>query len=519
MTQPRLLGGRYELDGVVGRGGMAEVYRARLVGAEGFSRAVALKRVAPGLSEDPSFAAMFIAEARIAALLSHPNIVSVLDFDRDEEGVLFLAMELVDGPDLRKLTRAAADRGRRVDPRLAAFLAGEVLRGLAYAHELKLGERPLGIIHRDVSPHNVLVSRSGTVKLADFGIAKATAAATTSQSGTSGVVKGKLAYMAPEQALGEALDGRADVYALGVTLYELLAGERPYGGATEAETLAKILRGEATPIARLVPGLPADLAEMTMRLFAAKAKDRPASAAEALQALRATSAYPTDGEAALARLVKELFPSSTPPTAGAPRGVPATVQGSGLGAARSSAATAATSTLIRPSRRSLLILAGLAGLSASGAAVVWLLPAREPARPSAAAPAAASEVDLAAPPSPPAVEPALPDAAVGVAAPLGEATLLVDRKEERAPVKERAKAPADRPSTAEATREGTLTVRARSWAVVEVDGDAWGSTPISRRKIAGGRHRVVVENDAQGKHESRAIDVSSGENEVVSVDW
>src|SRR5688572_17171757 len=306
---------------------MAEVYRARLVGAEGFQRPVALKRVAPALSEDERFAAMFIGEARIAALLSHPNIVSVLDFDRDEEGVLFLAMELVDGPDLRRLGELAGERGAPIGPSLAAFLASEVLRGLTYAHERKLDDRPLGIIHRDVSPHNVLVSRAGTVKLADFGIAKATAAATASRSGT---VKGKLAYMAPEQATGEAIDARADVYAVGVLLYELLAGVRPYVGATEAETLARVLRGGAVPLSACAPAVPGDLAAVTMRLFARRPEERPAGAAEALQALRATSAYPADGEGELARLVRSLFPSGTPPTAGPPKGVPASVQGSGL---------------------------------------------------------------------------------------------------------------------------------------------------------------------------------------------
>jgi serine/threonine protein kinase len=475
--------GRYVVESRLGVGGMAEVFRARLVGAEGFSRAVALKRVAPALSEDERFASLFIAEARIAALLTHPNIVSVLDFDRDEDGVLFLAMELVDGPDLRRLAAAARRRGTPVAPRLAAFVAGEILRALAYAHELKRDDRPLGIVHRDVSPHNVLVSRTGSVKLTDFGIAKATAAATASRSGT---VKGKLSYMSPEQASGGSPDGRADVYAVGVLLYELLAGERPYDGATETETLARVLRGGATPVERLVPGLPPDLAALTMRLFALRREDRPAGAADALKELRATSAYPADGEGELARLVSAVFPSGTPvgldpvPAAGGSR-------------------------RIRPSRRLLGILAVVAALSVAVTIAVWLVP-----QASVPSPPATATAPSPAPP-PPSVSASAP-------APSPERRpMSVPEPEPPAPPR-----PTQRPGKpvpALPDSPGTLTVRARSWAVVEVDGEAWGQTPVTRRGLPPGRHRIVLANEDAGKRDVRQVDVKPGEDEVVSVDW
>src|SRR5262249_43955800 len=159
------------------------------------------------------------SEARMAAKLSHPNIVSVLDFDRDEQGAFFIAMEFIDGADLNRLATAAQKQGQRLSAAIVAYAGAEVLRALDYAHHLVDDHgQPLGIVHRDVSPHNVLVARSGAIKLADFGIAKATAAASASATGS---VKGKIAYMSPEQANGEKLDARSDLFAVGVTLYEL----------------------------------------------------------------------------------------------------------------------------------------------------------------------------------------------------------------------------------------------------------------------------------------------------------
>ena len=208
--------GKYRLDARLGGGGMAEVFLGSTVGAEGFSRKVAIKRVLGGFSDNRAFADMFVSEAQISSRLVHPNIVSVLDFDRDAEKRLFLVMELVEGKDLDALISTGV-----LPFPVVVFVISEVLRGLGYAHDLPVGSDVRGVVHRDVSPHNVLLSWEGAVKVSDFGIAKARAA---SEATASEFIKGKPAYMSPEQANGQRLDGRSDLFAVGVMLWEMLVG-------------------------------------------------------------------------------------------------------------------------------------------------------------------------------------------------------------------------------------------------------------------------------------------------------
>jgi serine/threonine-protein kinase len=361
---------RYALETLLGSGGMAEVYRARQHGAEGVARPVALKRIAPALSRDPEFAKLFVAEARIAALLQHPNIVSIVDFDRDADGCLFLAMELVDGADLRTLVGAARARGERVAPELTAFLVAEVLRALAHAHDFAPDGKPLGIVHRDVSPHNVLISRAGAVKLADFGIAKATAATGAALSTT---IKGKVSYMAPEQARGEVIDARADLFAVGVMLYELLAGERPFDGATESEILARLLMHQHAPLAERAPHAPRELVAVAERLMAPRAADRFASAHAAREALTAWRGYPVDGVGLVAAWARRLLPEPSARMAVSPPAAVGTPKPDTM-------AAAPTRMRFAPGPRTLAILATLAALSVTAAVLVWLPRARH-ARP------------------------------------------------------------------------------------------------------------------------------------------
>ena len=240
--------GKYRLDARLGGGGMAEVFVGAAVGAEGFSRKVAIKRVLPGFSDNPAFAKMFVDEAQISARLVHPNIVSVLDFDRDADNRLFLVMELVEGQDLDALMAT----GLLPFP-VVIFVIGEVLRGLGHAHDLPVGADLRGIVHRDVSPHNVLLSWEGAVKVSDFGIAKARAA---SEATASVFIKGKPAYMSPEQANGQALDGRSDLFAVGVMLWEMLVGRRLFVGEDTRATLAASPSGEPSGGARAIPKPP-----------------------------------------------------------------------------------------------------------------------------------------------------------------------------------------------------------------------------------------------------------------------
>jgi eukaryotic-like serine/threonine-protein kinase len=307
-----LAGAKYEYEQRLGGGGMAEVFRGRIVGAEGFSRQVAIKRVLPHYSQDPRFAAMFVDEGRLTARLVHPNVVQVFDFDRDAEGRLFLVMELVDGKDLDALMQS----GMVPLPALVHVI-GEVLQGLSFAHEMTTDDgKPLGIVHRDISPHNVLVSWDGGVKVSDFGIAKAMLA---SEAVMSGMIKGKPSYMAPEQVTTpDALDHRADLFACGVMLYEALTGRRVYQGMTNSELLTDVIQvakgwRQLVPPTDLRPDLPADLAAVTMKLLAPDRAHRYASARDALDALRDTRAMTSRGAELVAQLMAERFPTEAPP--------------------------------------------------------------------------------------------------------------------------------------------------------------------------------------------------------------
>lgn len=227
--------GRYELIEKVATGGMAEVYRARAHRAGGVSKTVCLKRIHPSLCADPSFVDMFIEEARLGLTLSHGNIVPVFDFGC-VDGYHFLVMDFVEGYDLAEVIARSKIVSEPFPVELAVYVVLEVLEGLAYAHELEdENGRPLDLVHRDISPSNVMVSRSGEVKILDFGIARS---ALREFRTRTGIVKGKPGYMAPEQARGDSVDARVDVFACGVMLHELLTGERPPGRESEPDSIS-----------------------------------------------------------------------------------------------------------------------------------------------------------------------------------------------------------------------------------------------------------------------------------------
>ncbi|MBN8609836.1 MAG: protein kinase, partial [Deltaproteobacteria bacterium] len=226
--------GPYRLVRRLATGGMAEIFLARQEGPDGFARELVVKRILPHLAADPEFTRMFRDEAKLAALLSHPNVVHVYDFGAvpDDGGVtLYLAMELVRGVDLRALILRALSEARRVGrpgaipPHHSAKIASFVCEALAHAHSVRIDGRPAGIVHRDVTPSNVLVSFDGAVKLADFGIAKAASTSTTSDRTEHGVVKGKHTYLSPEQARGDSLDARSDLFNVGILVFESVLGE------------------------------------------------------------------------------------------------------------------------------------------------------------------------------------------------------------------------------------------------------------------------------------------------------
>jgi predicted Ser/Thr protein kinase len=316
--------GRYELLERVAMGGMAEVFRARAVGREGFSKEVCIKRILPQFCSDPDFVRMFIDEAKLAARLQHANIVQIFDFDQ-VEGSYYIAMEYVQGRDLRAVVRQAVASGGPLPAVMSALLAAEICKGLHHAHQLE----GLGLVHRDISPHNVLVGMNGEVKVADFGIAKA--ADRITHTGT-GMVKGKAAYMAPEQAAGGEIDHRVDQFATGLVLFEMLTGRRAYDGG-EIVALRKALDGDVQPPSLVVPSVPPELDE----IFEVATQRDPARRYPDMRAMeRALTQFvyrrdPADEEVDVAGFMRGLFRGSQPP-APAARGATAPVSAPGRGA-------------------------------------------------------------------------------------------------------------------------------------------------------------------------------------------
>lgn len=267
--------GRYTLLDRIAMGGMGEVYLARGGGAQGLHKQLVIKKILPHLASDPAFVQRFLDEARLVVGLSHSNIVQVFDVG-EAGGEYFLAMEHVDGCDLRELLRRARASHAAVPMELALFIASEICEGLGYVHSLRDPDgRRRGIIHRDVSPSNVLVSRSGEVKLTDFGVAKARSKTSRSVTGS---VHGKFQYMSPEQAAGNELDARSDLFALGTVLYEMLAGKRPFEGATDLATLERVRKVDCVPLRTLRPNLPDTVLRLVEWCHQRSRKDRPESA-------------------------------------------------------------------------------------------------------------------------------------------------------------------------------------------------------------------------------------------------
>jgi len=313
--------GKYQLLRKLATGGMAEVFLAKTDGPMGFEKHLVIKRILPHLAEDPQFVEMFLGEAKLAAQLNHPNLVQLFDFG-EAEGSYFIAMEYIDGPTLRLLLARARDQRAPISHALAARIVSSAAEGLAYAHDFRdqVTDEPLRLIHRDVSPDNILVSRSGAVKLVDFGIAKAVGQSHHTQAGQ---VKGKVAYMAPEQLRGEQLDRRVDLYSLGVVLYELVTGRMPFEANSDASMVRAVLYDAIVPAVRRVPTLPRPIQLILERLLArnrdARYPDCRTLHAD-LEAFIQTTGEPTTGFA-LSRLVATLVPPAPPTTPTPIRGI------------------------------------------------------------------------------------------------------------------------------------------------------------------------------------------------------
>ncbi len=292
---------------MIAKGGMAEVYRAKTTGFQGFEKEVCVKKILPHLTEDENFVNMFINEAKLAATLSFANIVQVHDLCVSAGGDYFIVMEYVSGKDLSDVIRAAQLAGKEIPPELVVVAAREVCQGLGYAHaKTDTDGAPLNIIHRDISPHNVLVSYMGECKITDFGIAKASSIVNKT---AVGILKGKYGYMSPEQARGLPLDHRSDIFNTGILLYELLVGERCFAGSSDFSTLNLMRNAEVTPPTSINTQVPRDLEAIVLKALAKERDDRYQDAFELDKALAtwAQSSGKMANKADLGAFVRELF--------------------------------------------------------------------------------------------------------------------------------------------------------------------------------------------------------------------
>lgn len=275
--------GKYLLLDRINVGGMAEVFKAKTFGIEGFERIIAIKRILPNMADDEEFINMFVDEARIAVELSHANIVQIYELGKFENQY-YIAMEYVSGKDLRQLLDRYRKKGKVLPVPAAAYITSRICEGLDYAHRKKNpAGRELNVIHRDVSPQNILVSYEGAVKITDFGIAKAEDRASKTQAG---VLKGKFGYMSPEQVRGLEIDHRSDIFAVGILLYEMVTGKRLFIGESDFSTLERVRKAEVVPPTEHNPELPAEFEQVVMRTLARERDERYQWASELLDDLQ-----------------------------------------------------------------------------------------------------------------------------------------------------------------------------------------------------------------------------------------
>jgi serine/threonine protein kinase len=298
--------GKYELLRKLADGGMAEIFLARSRGIEGFERLVVIKRMHSVLAADPEFVRMFANEGRLAAQLHHPNIVQVFEIGQ-ESGRYFLAMEYVPGEDLRRVLKGVFASGKRMPLEHAISIAASTLAGLHHAHELRGNDgQPLGIVHRDVSPQNVLVTHDGNVKLLDFGIAKATQKLSETKHGT---LKGKIRYMSPEQCQTLELDRRTDIFATGILLWEMTVGRRLFDGMGEFDVMKQIVELDAPRPSMFVDSYPPELEQIVTKALRRSAAERYQTAEEMQIALEdfARERRLNTSRVTLARFMRDLF--------------------------------------------------------------------------------------------------------------------------------------------------------------------------------------------------------------------
>jgi TonB family protein len=320
--------GQYELMEIIATGGMAEVFKARMRGVEGFQKIVAIKRILPHLTANDEFVTMFIDEAKLAAQLQHPNIIHIYDLGKLERSY-YIAMEYIDGKDLRSILRQLDEKERRLPLGLALFIASRLAAALDYAHRKRdLQNHDMSLVHRDVSPQNVLISFDGDIKLCDFGIAKAASKASHTRAGA---LKGKLQYMSPEQAWGKDLDHRSDIFSLGLVLYEMLTGRKAFAGDSELSILEQVRSPQIVAPRDIDPSIPPEIERIVLRTLKENREERYQTAADMASELAniLQSLRPTPGASELGMFLGDLAGKERPlaTTAALPlRPAPAPIQ-------------------------------------------------------------------------------------------------------------------------------------------------------------------------------------------------
>ena len=531
--------GPFEIVRPLGRGGMAETFLALWPGHEGFTREICLKRVLAERAAEPDFVRGFQREAKLAARLVHPHIAQVYEFGCEGEA-WWMALEHVPGGDLRALLKAL---GQPMPLDLGLVLVVDMLEALAYAHEL-------GIVHRDVSPSNILVDLQGNFKLADFGIAKAKHVdrdGTTAFSTTTGTIKGKAAYMAPEQALGHEVDGRADLWSFGVVMFEAFASAKPFEGPTDLAIMMAASQGRRARLHEVAPHVPPDVCAIIEKLLEPNRDLRFQTAGDVLEALVNRPA-PVQGRRRIAAMLQAVGAGSTSVPPGPrtttdldeapPTRVSPSLHDEGLDASRSAAPPpqtapqpsvappAAPPAAVAPPRgflaraAPLLVVALFAG-AATAFGVVWsglLGPARSTPR----------SVVMTPPPTTSPVASPPPSAVVVPEPPRG---VLVPDVAELPPVPTPVASSGRAPTKASATREpvvraavvegerGSLHVTVIPWGDVRVDGRSVGRSPVTV-PLDPGAHRVQIESEsgsvvreiriAPGRREELEVDLSDG---------
>jgi serine/threonine protein kinase len=454
--------GKYTLDRRLGGGGMAEVFRARLHGPEGFEKDIALKLILPHFSSEPEFVEMFIREATLAAKLDHANIVRIHEFDQ-VQGRYYIAMELVDGKDLRRLLVRARELDRPLSVPEAVAIAREVCQGLAFAH----GELPSNtpqVVHRDISPHNVIVSKAGEVKITDFGIAKLASGSVVTKTG---VIKGKASYMSPEQARGDPVDKRSDLFSLGTVLWELLTGRRLFTGESDMAIMKKIQEGPIQPASKYNDQVTPDLDAIVLKLLSRPPDQRYPDAAKVAAALDKLE-IPRHSTL-LVDLYRELGDDESEGTGKLPAHPETTTDASQIG-------TVDAKILAPPWRtRAMWIVGGVivvAGLVLLFLPILFEQPERMP-EPKIEPAAALPEPE----PTPPPVE---PEPATAVGEGIGEPAPI--------PVPKETVAPGPKPT-------GRLFLNAIPWAKVYRGKKLLGETPIENLRLPIGKHKLRLVND------------------------